>query len=527
LVLCGLLAALLAAPATADVVLDWNEILLDAIRVDRTPPPRASRAMAMTNVAVFDAVNGILGGFDPYHVTGPAPAGASPEAAAAAAAHAVLSALFPALQATFDAELAASLAAVPDGAAKNDGILWGQEVAAAILALRANDRSAEAVPYYVPVGARWWVPTLPAFAPALAPNWPLVTPWTLASGSQLRSSGPPPLDSPEFTAAFREVKLLGRVDSTLRTPEQTQIALFWADGAGTATPPGHWLVIAAGISLQRNLTLAENARLFALLSMTVADAAIVSWDHKYAFDDWRPITAIQQANTDGNPLTQADPGWLPLIVTPPFPSFTSGHSTFSASSSRLVAHFFGTDDISFSTTSDGLPGVVRSFDRLSQAGEEAGQSRIYGGIHWQYDNTVGLASGRALADHAFFNFLSPTASPSSCSPSATALCLNGGRFKVEATFNTGSAAGNAQAVPQNASSGQFWFFQADNTELTVKVLTGCGTNDRFWVFASGLTDVEVQITVTDTEAGRVRRYFNPGGQAFQPVQDTAAFATCP
>jgi PAP2 superfamily len=525
--LCAVALLGLATRAGADVVLDWNGVLLNAIRTDKTSPPKASRAMAAVHVAIFDAVNGILGGFTPYHVTAHAPGGASPEAAAAAAAHKVLVALFPAQRATFDAALTASLAAIPDGAAETTGVSWGESVADQILALRANDHSSDVVPYEAPLGGGWWVPTPPAFAAALLPNWPSVTPWCMTKGSQFRAGAPPFPTSKEYTAAYREVLRLGRQDSADRTADQTQIALFWADGAGTATPPGHWLVIAQGVAQQGHLTLLGNARLFALVSLAVADAAIVSWDHKYAFSNWRPVTGIQHADTDGNPKTTADPSWLPLIATPPFPSYSSGHSTFSGSSSRILALVFGTDAISFSTTSDGLPGVQRSFTSFSQAAEEAGQSRIYGGIHWQFDNQVGLASGRSLAEHVFFNFLTPVSAPSTCVPGPTTLCLNGGRFKVQASWNTGSSSGAAQVVSQTGDSGQLSFFDPDNTELTVKVLNACSFNDRYWVFASGLTNVEVLITVTDTHAGRVRQYFNPRGKVFAPVQDVSAFATCP
>jgi len=525
--LCTALSLGLAGPARADVVIDWDNVLLNAVRVDKTPPPKASRAMAMVHVAIFDAVNGILGGFTPYHVTASTPAGASPEAAAAAAAHKVLVALYPAQRSTFDAALTTSLAAIPDGTAKTAGVSWGESVADEILALRAHDHAADTVTYTAPTGASWWLPTPPAFAAALLPNWPTVTPWCMTNGSQFRQAAPPPPTSPEYTQAFEEVRLLGRTDSQLRSADQTQIALFWADGAGTATPPGHWLVIAQGISQQRHLTLAENARLFALVGIAVADAAIVSWDHKYSFDNWRPVTGIQNADTDGNPATTADKTWLPLIATPPFPSYSSGHSTFSGSASRILALFLGTDAVSFSTTSDGLPGVQRSFTSLSSAANEAGQSRIYGGIHWQFDNQVGLATGRSLAELVFFNFLTPAAAPSTCVADASTLCLNGGRYKVRAVWSTGNTGGPAQALPLTGDSGNFWFFNPDNVELTVKVLNGCGLNDHFWVFASGLTNVEVLITVTDTRAGRVRQYFNPRGKAFAPVQDVSAFATCP
>jgi membrane-associated phospholipid phosphatase len=526
----GLCAAALlgfAMHAHADVVIDWDSVLLSAIRTDKTPPPKASRDMALVHISIYDAVDGILGGFAPYHVTASAPAGASAEAAAAAAAHKVLVALFPAQQTTFDAALTASLAAIPDGVAKTSGISWGESVAAEILTLRADDHAAEVVSPFFPTGAFWWIPTPPALAPALLPNWPIVTPWCMKNGAEFRQAAPPSSGSPQYTAAFREVSRLGRVDSAVRTAEQTQIALFWADGAGTDTPPGHWLVIAQGISQERHLSLLENARLFALLSLTVADAAIVSWDNKYSYNCWRPVTGIQHADVDGNPSTAADPGWLPLIATPPFPAYTSGHSTFSASAAKILELYFGTDAIAFSTTSDGLPGVQRSFSSFSQAAAEAGQSRIYGGIHWQFDNQAGLTSGRALAEQVFFNFLTPVSSPSICTAGATTLCLADGRFKVQASWSTGAGSGAAQVVSQTGDSGQFYFFDADNTELTVKIIDACSYNDRFWFFASGLTDVQVLVTVTDTHTGQVRQYFNPLGKSYPPVQDVSAFATCP
>jgi hypothetical protein len=522
---------LVATTAHADVVLDWNETLLDAIRVDRTAPPTAGRAMAITQVAVYDAVVGVLGGYEPYHVHRPGNTPSPPvsaEAAAAAAAHQALVALFPAQQASFDAALDASLAAIPDGVAESGGVAWGSDVAEQILALRADDHSGDTVTPGFPTGAFWWAPTPPAFAGPVLPQWPYVTPWALSSGSQLRGLAPPTPTSAEYTASFREVRRLGRADSPFRTPEQTQIALFWADGPGTATPPGHWHVIAQGLSAERHLSLLENARLFALLALTSADAAIVSWDHKYIFNVWRPVTGIRMADQDGNPDTVADPTWSSLITTPPFPAYTSGHSTFSGAAARLLGLFFGTDAISFSTTSDALPGVTRSFSRLSQAAAEAGQSRIYGGIHWQFDNQLGLGTGRALAEQVFHNFGQPVGAPSTCAPGPSTLCLGvGGRFRVTVDWRTPTASGvgNGNAIDDN--SGSFWFFEEDNTELTLKVLDACDEFERYWVFASGLTDVEVTLRVTDTEHGVTRVYFNPQGKAFDPVQDTQAFATCP
>ncbi|HEX3130768.1 MAG TPA: carboxypeptidase regulatory-like domain-containing protein [Thermoanaerobaculia bacterium] len=396
-------------PRRGDAVIDWNNVTLEAIRIDRTAPPRASRALACVHTAIFDAVNGAVGGaYEPYLVA-PAELGSpvSPEIAAAAAAHETLIHLFPAQKARLNAALAASLAAAPDGPEKSSAITWGRKVARTIMAARQKDGADKTVDYEAQAGLSLWQPTPPGFFSALLPQWSFVKPWAMIHPAQFRQGPPPSLLSEEYTRSFHEVERLGGIDSQDRTPEQSEIALFWADGPGTATPPGHWHVIAQAISEARGLSLLENARLFALLAITNADAAIVSWDHKYYYSHWRPVTAIRMAEADGNPDTAADADWTPYLPTPPFPTYTSGHSTFSGSSARLLELFFGTDRIPFRTSSDGLPGAQRSFTRLSTAGEEAGQSRIYGGIHWQYDNQAGLASGRALAEYVYLNFLTP------------------------------------------------------------------------------------------------------------------------
>ncbi len=407
----GLALLGLSLPARADIVTDWNDLLLDSVRAERTNPPRASRQMAILHTSIYDAVNGIVGGFQPYAVAPAATAGSSPEAAAAAAGHTALLALYPTHATTLDTAFNVMLADIPDGATKANGIAWGETVAEAILELRSTDGSADVMAFESPDGAGWWIPTPPGFATPLLPQWPYVTPWAMTHGDQLRQPAPPATYTDEYTYAYLEVLRLGRDTSPFRTADQTEIALFWDDGAGTQTPPGHWMEIAQTLAAAQGNTLAQNARLFALLGITVADAAIVSWDTKYAHGHWRPVTAIRAAETDGNPATHLDPSWSSLITTPPFPAYTSGHSTFSGSSARLLGLYFGTDAIAFSAIADRLPGVTRDFTSLSQAAEEAGQSRIYGGIHWQYDNTAGLRSGRHLAELVFFHELLPVVTP--------------------------------------------------------------------------------------------------------------------
>jgi membrane-associated phospholipid phosphatase len=229
----------------------------------------------------------------------------------------------------------------------------------------------------------------------------------MTSGSQFRPPPPPALTSTAYATAFNEVKSLGRVDSTTRTADQTQIAQFWKDAAGTAYAFGHWNKIAEGVSVDQGLDLVDNARLFALLNIATADALISCWDAKYTYNFWRPVTAIQFAGDSSiNPATQSDPTWTPLIVTPNFPSYTSAHSTVSAAAATVLTSLFG-PDYHFSAGSDGLPGVTRSFASFAAAAAEAGQSRIYGGIHFQFDNQGGLASGAALGQFVFQNFLVP------------------------------------------------------------------------------------------------------------------------
>jgi hypothetical protein len=225
----------------------------------------------------------------------------------------------------------------------------------------------------------------------------------MTSGDQFRPAGPPALNSAKYTAAFNEVKELGADNSTSRTAEETEIARFWAD---SSVP--HWNRIAATVSEDQSLTLSQSARLFALMNLATADAYISSFEAKYVFNFWRPITAIRAADTDGNDDTVADANWTPLIVNPQMPAYASGHSTFGGAAAVVLAGFFGTDDIAFTSTSDFIPGVTRSFTSFSKAADENARSRLLAGIHWSFDNVDGLAAGRALGAYVMGNFLTPT-----------------------------------------------------------------------------------------------------------------------
>jgi membrane-associated phospholipid phosphatase len=374
-------------------VLDWNDTLLNAVSTTSMNPPAASRAMAMMHTAVYDAVNSVNPTRRGYYRVYDNPAGTSAEAAAAVAAHGVLYQLFPSRRPQLDSALAASLDAITDGPGKAAGITLGGQSAAGILSLRSNDNSSLVVPYTPGTGVGQWRPTPPGYANALLPNWKYLTPFAMSSGSQFRPPAPPSVGSPEYTAAYNEVKSLGGVGSLTRTTEQSDIALMWAAGGGTVTPPGQWNQIAAQVAQARGNTMEENARLFALLGLGLADAAVVAWDCKYTFDYWRPITGINEGDTDGNPDTAGDASFIPLLASPPFPAYISGHSTFSSSGATILADFFGSDSAAFTVTS---AGITRSFTSFQTAAEEAGQSRIYGGIHWQFDNQMGLACGQEV-----------------------------------------------------------------------------------------------------------------------------------
>ena len=402
----------IAGSAMADLVTDWNQIALQTIRSNNTPPPAAARALAMMHTAVYDAVNSIDRTRVQYR-TLVTPAGpASREAAVAVAACDVLSALYPSLAPTFIATANSQLATIPDVTARNNGANVGAQTASAMVSWRSTDGASTVVaPFTGGTAPGQWRPAADNPNNGALPQWPNVTPFAMTSGSQFRPGPPPALNSAEYATAFNEVKQLGRATGSTRTAEQSDIAKVWKAGANTVTPPGMWNQIAQQLASSQGLSISDNARLFAQLNVSTADAGIAAWDCKYAQPMWRPIDAIRLADTDGNAGTDPDAMWSPWIgPTPNHPTYTSGHSTFSRAAATALQRFFGTDALAFTVTNaDDAPGVMRSFTSLDAAANEAGRSRIYGGIHFEFDNVAGQHCGMQVGNYVADNyFLVPT-----------------------------------------------------------------------------------------------------------------------
>jgi membrane-associated phospholipid phosphatase len=419
--LCASLSARVTAPnATADdeanpgassahsvnPVIEWNRTLLAIVRTAGAQPPtiHSTRSFAILHATVYDAVNNIDGIFNPYLVHLPdVSRRASRPAAADQAAHDVLVALYPAFQATLDAELQQDLAQIADGENKSDGITVGQAVAARILSLRSSDGSGITPPPFVPGNqpGRYQL-TPPNFAAADFTQWPKVTPFALARADEFRPGPPPELTSDEYTSVFDEVKSLGFIHSTTRTSEQTLIGTFW-----NGNIQDFWNEIAQAAALRHHLNLAQSARLFALLNISLADTAIAFFDAKYTYRFWRPVTAIQMADSDGNPSTEPNPTWLPLTTkTAPDPSYPGAHSAISAAAAEVLKFYFG-KRFTFDVTSESLAGVTRHFTSFSAAAEEAGLSRIYAGQHFRSDHLTGKRLGRQVAESVNETILLP------------------------------------------------------------------------------------------------------------------------
>ena len=393
-----------------DAVLDWNGYAANAIvGVANMPPPRGLIRLAMVHVAIYDAVNAIEGyPFIPYAVTPNVVPPASPEAATAAAAHDILVALFPGQQAVLDAEYAASLALIPEGSAKTNGISVGQQAAAGILLFRANDGRDAVVPYMPGSGPGVWIPTPPAFLPAQAPEVAHVRPFTLESPSQFRAEPPPDLLSDTWARDYSETKSLGAAIGSTRTPEQTDLARFVSD-----QPMLQWNRAWRGISASQGLNLSDNARFFALLTTASSDALIACWDSKFFYNFWRPVTAIRAGDTDGNPDTDPDPNWIGVVVTPNHPEYPAAHGCFSGASCETLTFYFGTDNFDFTMDSlvPGLTEPVRHYTSFSQALQDILDARVYGGMHFRNSTQQGAIIGKQISHFVTRHFFRPVRRP--------------------------------------------------------------------------------------------------------------------
>jgi PAP2 superfamily len=386
-----------------NAVLDWNSTALAVTQAAAAPAPQQYRTLAIAHAAIFDAVNAIEHRYTPYAVDIKAPAGTPAEVAAAAAGHEVLVRLYPAQQSTLDAALSASLAKVPEGRSKADGIRIGKEVAQKLLVLRSQDGADRKPDYKVEPKVGVWQPTLPGFSPPLLPHWGTVTPFALKGLDQFQAPEPLPLQSAAYIEELNEVKRLGGRNSSARTADQTAAALF-----SPIAPAVLWNTTARAAATEKRLNLLENARLFALLNISGVDAYIAGYDVKYKYKLWRPVTAIRNADALTNPALTADPSWEPLIVTPAHPDYISGHCVSAGAEQRILQNFFGSDAVKINIIFPANVGVTRTFTSFSQICKELEDARVWGGVHTRTADLRGTILGQQVGNDVFANILLPS-----------------------------------------------------------------------------------------------------------------------
>jgi hypothetical protein len=407
------LATVLAANArAADPISDWNQISEQAVKAANHPPPVAALDFAIVHLAIYDAVESLDHRFEPYNALIPGAAGSS-SAAAAKAGRDMLIWLFPmqtmTLEQAYQNYLSANGIDIAD-----PGTAVGAQAAANLIARRTNDGRfplPTPPPFLGGPAIGEWRPTPsllpgtpPAFAPGLTPWVATVTPFTMQSGSQFRLGPPPALSSDQWAEDYNEVKSLGSLNSTARTPEQTDIGYFWADSG-----PILWQNALRYLARNYLRDIGDSARMYALAEAAIADAQIACWDSKYFYVFWRPITAIRLGDQDGNPATVVDTTWQPLINTPNFPEYPSGHANVSSAATNALRLFFGSDVRSFQMTTTNPLAVqkTRTFARFTQAEQEVVDARVYVGIHYRNSDNAARAQGHAVANWVFRNYFLP------------------------------------------------------------------------------------------------------------------------
>ena len=392
LLLAGIVAAaFVPAPAQADIIMDWNEKSDEISAQKRLLPPDRSRATAMLQVAMFEAVNAVERRYVPYKLNLTADRSTSKEAAAAFAGRDVLLALHPDLQDSLDATLASMLATVADGESKAKGIDLGKRAAAGIIALRANDGINAQETYRPHTTPGVYVPTV---VPVSSTSGTLI-PWVMTSASQFRPAPPPALTSENWTADVNEIRELGRIDSIKRTPEQTTIGRFWF-----VTGPPSYNPIVRQVAMAKDMDIVDCARLFALTAMAGNDALIAVFDAKYTYNLWRPVTAIRNADQTNNSATPRDASWRPLGDTPMHPEYPCAHCITSAAVAAVLQGVAGDEIGEISMTSPTAPGVVRKWTRLQDYSDEVSVARIYAGFHYRFSTIVGKEMGKKIGELA-------------------------------------------------------------------------------------------------------------------------------
>ena len=385
------------------MVSDWNATAVATLAGDTSKAPQEWAVyLGFVHAAIYNAVVGVKGRYEPYRFERRAPRGTSATAAAAAAGHKILETYSPYAQSALDAALAASLAGIPDGAAKTAGLAFGERAAQALIDQRADDGRNAPVLFTKPPAPGVWRPTPPAFAPMAVPWLGGVTPLLVRSATQFAPPPPPALTSTRYMRDFAEVKALGSTASAVRTADQTATALFYSGSAGV-----QFSAALRDQAAKRGLDIVDAARMFAAANMIANDALITTWRAKLFYGVWRPSTAIQLADTDGNPATTADPTWTPLLVNPPYPDYVSGYNAFAASITRTLDDLFGPRHLDITLTSTAVPGAVRHYDSGRAVRADVVDARVWLGIHFRFADVAARNLSVHLADWTLDHYFQP------------------------------------------------------------------------------------------------------------------------